>query len=96
MLIATKQVFFGRPIWLACDGECGQAWGHNWHGVKEAQAPADPGTYEGGHAKPTDKRHNKWCARECERSAILSRGDHPADKDVILPSNDNSSAKPTE
>lgn len=31
-------------------------------------APVDTGVYEGGHAKPTDKQHNKWCWRECERS----------------------------
>lgn len=32
-------------------------------------APDDPGTYEGGHAKPPNPRHfpNKWCVRECER-----------------------------
>jgi hypothetical protein len=36
------------------------------------EAPFDPGTYEGGHAKPTlpEDRLNKWCARECERSDI--------------------------
>ena len=36
------------------------------------EAPADPGTYEGGHAKP-DGPHdmNKWCARECERSKMF-------------------------
>lgn len=35
------------------------------------EAPADPGTYEGGHAKPrsADDRLNKWCARECERAS---------------------------
>jgi hypothetical protein len=40
-------------------------------------APADPGTYEGGYAKPTnaEERHNKWCARECERSCILKSGE---------------------
>lgn len=44
-------------------------------------APANPGTYEGGHGKPsalplTDpSRMNKWCARECERSAILEPGE---------------------
>lgn len=34
-------------------------------------APVDPGTYEGGHAKPVlpDERLNRWCFRECERSA---------------------------
>ncbi len=32
-------------------------------------APADPGTYEGGDAKPRTpaERLNKWCVRECER-----------------------------
>ena len=34
-------------------------------------APADTGTYEGGQGKPMfPDRHNKWCARECERSTI--------------------------
>lgn len=39
-------------------------------------APADPGTYEGGHGKPSatplddSSSLNKWCVRECERSAI--------------------------
>src|SRR5271157_5191566 len=38
-------------------------------------APADPETYEGGHAKPTDPaedpaKMNKWCVRECERCNI--------------------------
>ena len=39
----------------------------------EGDAPADPGTYEGGHGKPqatdcTDpSRMNKWCFRACER-----------------------------
>lgn len=42
------------------------------------EAPDDPGSYEGGHAKPTaygaaweQHRLNRWCARECERSEIL-------------------------
>lgn len=36
-------------------------------------APEDPGTYEGGHAKPTtpESRLNKWCCRECERCAFV-------------------------
>ena len=44
-------------------------------------APDDPGTYEGGHGKPsatplTDAtRMNKWCARECERSKIIEAGE---------------------
>lgn len=34
------------------------------------EAPADPGTYEGGYGKPQsdDELMNKWCVRECERS----------------------------
>ncbi len=37
------------------------------------EAPEDPGTYEGGHAKPVDDDDlmNKWCVRECERSGTF-------------------------
>jgi len=39
------------------------------------EAPADPGTYEADQGKPADYgdpgRHNKWCARECERSLFV-------------------------
>ncbi len=66
----TEITFLGQKCILSCDGDCEHAWGNNWHGDKEETAPVDPGTYEGGHAKPTDKTHNKWCARECERSSI--------------------------
>lgn len=40
---------------------------------QELVAPADPGTYEGGHGKPQapEERFNKWCARQCERCTIL-------------------------
>ena len=40
-------------------------------------APVDPGTYEGECAKPINEseRLNKWCARECERSVIVSKKD---------------------
>lgn len=33
------------------------------------EAPTNPGTYEGGEAKPTHSSQipNKWCVRECER-----------------------------
>ena len=40
-------------------------------------APIDPRTYEGGEAKPTNKKHNKWCLRECERSEIAEFPDIP-------------------
>lgn len=40
------------------------------------EAPADPGTYEGGHAKPASSAEfpNRWCVRECERCAISKPG----------------------
>lgn len=66
----TEIRFFGKNCVLTCDGDCDHAWGTNWYDVKEKTAPVDPGTYEGGCAKPTDKKHNKWCARECERSNL--------------------------
>lgn len=41
-------------------------------------APIDPGTYEGGNAKPRGARGpddiNKWCVRECERAWMSPRG----------------------
>ncbi len=45
-------------------------------------APDDPGTYEGDHAKPghPGERLNKWCSRECERSAEASTLDG-----IVLP-----------
>jgi hypothetical protein len=44
-------------------------------------APDNPGTYEGGHGKPSatpladSQPMNKWCARECERSNIIEAGE---------------------
>ncbi|KVP75326.1 hypothetical protein WJ93_07880 [Burkholderia ubonensis] len=39
------------------------------------EAPADPGTYEGGDAKPANPAGmNRWCSRECERSSIFEFG----------------------
>jgi hypothetical protein len=39
-------------------------------------APDNPGTYEGGQGKPIlpGEHLNKWCARECERSAKVEPG----------------------
>lgn len=37
------------------------------------EAPADPGTYEGGHGKPASPADmNKWCSRQCERASIFA------------------------
>ena len=71
-IIKTEMLFCGQRVVLSCDGDCDHAWGINWHGGKEDTAPTDPGTYEGLYleAKPLDKVHNRWCARECERSDI--------------------------
>ena len=39
-------------------------------------APADPGTYENGYAKPSGPHDmNTWCVRECERSEMRQDGD---------------------
>ena len=85
-------VMFGQPVTIGCDGRCDKAWGINtrpkirlsdhgddvvWLSDDElGEAPKDPGTYEGGCAKPHDPNFmNKWCARECERSTVVDRGD---------------------
>jgi hypothetical protein len=83
---------------LACDARCNKAWGINnrprvslseddedfafLSDTELGVAPFDPGTYEGGHAKPitTSDRLNKWCYRECERSAEAATLD-----DISLP-----------
>jgi hypothetical protein len=41
------------------------------------EAPADPGTVEGGDCKPRlpRERLNKWCCRECERSVRVKPGE---------------------
>jgi len=53
--------WFGRKVILACDEKCNKAWGINCRPENPAnylsddeleEAPIDPGTYEGGHAKP--------------------------------------------
>lgn len=85
--VLSRQVAFGLPILLACDGKCEKAWGNNGRPKRQlsddsddyefvadselGDAPADPGTYEGGDAKPIDRTHNKWCFRECERSVSM-------------------------
>ena len=40
-------------------------------------APVDPGTYEGEDAKPLtpEGKHNKWCARACERCEMRDPGE---------------------
>ena len=42
------------------------------------EAPADPGSYEGGVGKPTSAAEfpTKWCVRECERCEMSSPGEY--------------------
>jgi hypothetical protein len=41
-------------------------------------APGDPGTYEGGCAKPTSPTlMNRWCSRQCERCDVVRPGQEP-------------------
>lgn len=91
-MIHRKQIlWFDRHVTLACDGQCGKAWGINsrpkvefdpdepddvaWLADSElGDAPEQPGTWEGGHGKPSGPHEmNKWCARECERSGIFEQ-----------------------
>ena len=89
MVYVKPILWFDRYVVLACDGNCGKAWGINsrpkvefdpdepddvaWLADGElGDAPAEPGTWEGGHGKPSNPDGmNKWCARECERSGIF-------------------------
>lgn len=85
--------YFGQKCKVNCDEKCNKAWGINNRPYKQLsdneddivwlsdnelnEAPEDPGTYEGGDAKPTSKDQipNKWCVRECERCAKSSPGE---------------------
>lgn len=66
----TKIRFCEIYVILSCDAQCDKAYGINWYGKKTIPAPINTGICEGGQCKPTNKKHNKWCARECERSNI--------------------------
>ena len=82
-------LYLGQQMLLACDGKCNKAWGITKRPKEQlgadvddvayladgelGDAPAFPGTYEGGWTKPRDPGGmNKWCSRECERSAIAN------------------------
>ena len=76
-------IFLGEQVVVSCDENCNKAWGRStrprllkeddeWGFIPDEElddAPVDPGTREGGQAKPTSKEQipNKWCVRECER-----------------------------
>jgi hypothetical protein len=64
----------GRPTVLLSGDEDDDAYLAD--GEIQGNAPIDPGTSEGNHDKPRTPAERlgdgciKWCARECERSAI--------------------------
>ena len=74
----------GLPARAVCDRKCSKAWGLSNRPTIEGSeqylpdedlgdAPIDPGTREGGTAKPLspDEFPTKWCIRECERCALV-------------------------
>ena len=93
-------IYFGQKAKVVCDEKCNKAWGINnrpriqlsdneddtcyLSDDELGKAPADPGTYEGGHAKPAcaEEMMNKWCVRECERSSMSNPGE--CDKELVL------------
>jgi hypothetical protein len=87
--------YFRVPAKVACDGKCKKAWGRNTRPrnpddtFKQDRelgiAPLDPGTYEGGYAKPVRAKYfpNKWCVRECER-CVKTPYENP-DAELVLP-----------
>jgi hypothetical protein len=50
-------------------------------------APQCMGTWEGGDGKPLTiaEAPNKWCVRECERSALIEEGDSQTINDFNFP-----------
>lgn len=72
----TEVLFFGKQVYMVCDKKCHKAWGINGNSnfLKKlfCKAPENPGTYEGGQGK-NPLSHNKWCARECERSILVDK-----------------------
>ncbi len=92
-VITKEVVAFGRKTLIGCDAQCDKAWGVNQRPKIQLSdnpddyvfladhevgtAPVNPGTYEGGHGKPSnpEDRLNKWCFRECERSTSCRAGE---------------------
>lgn len=86
----SEILYFGNTVTVQCDGNCEKAWGwasrpqkridENWiiylSDRETGEAPADPGTYEGGYGKPRSNQEfpNKWCVRQCERCFMSDPG----------------------
>ena len=99
-MITKLITYCGQSAIIGCDKNCDKAWGINSRPKIEVDgvtfmksddelgvAPNDPGTYEGGWAKPTDKEDmlNKWCCRECERCVINRPGTPITPESLKLP-----------
>lgn len=86
-------MFSGQKAHVNCDRKCSKAWGiSNRPKIQFSddeddtafladyeleEAPEDPGTYEGGQAKPISPNDfpTKWCVRECERCNMSEPGE---------------------
>lgn len=93
-MLIKRITYFGRPAAVGCDGKCYKAWGINKRPKKQlsdnpddyeypgdyllGDAPEDPGTSEGGKAKPTrpEDRLNTWCVKERERCGMTNPEGH--------------------
>jgi hypothetical protein len=91
--ITKEIVAYGQGLVIGCDAQCSKAWGFNHRPKvllssdvddyefladhELAEAPIDPGTYEGEDGKPRTlgERLNKWCFRECERCTSAPAGE---------------------
>lgn len=83
--IAKLITAYGGPAMMMCDARCDKAWGRDdrprcqlsededdfayLSDDELGEAPADPGSSEGGVRKPAlpEDRLNRWCFRSCER-----------------------------
>jgi len=89
-------IYSDKQIKVACEEKCEKSWGIAARPKEKLSeddddvvflsdselgtAPVDPGTYEGGQAKPVEKQNipNKWCVRQCER-CVWGDIDKPAE-----------------
>jgi hypothetical protein len=99
MINEAMITYFDQPAKVNCDRNCGKAWGINGRPKIQLSddddyafladdelgtAPIDPGTYEGGVAKPLAPAEfpTKWCVRECERCNMSKPGEWNQPLDV--------------
>lgn len=102
-MIFSEFLYFNKSCAGYCDGMCNKAWGicnrpkrqlsddpddYEYLSDNElGEAQIDPGTYEGGYAKPLVQPtiHNKWCVRECERFHFCIKGIIRFNKSKLIP-----------